>query len=817
MRRLFKWGAWGFGVLAVVLALAVIAVLSIANQTVAPLSGKLELEGLSAPVTVTRDVHGIPHIDAANRNDASMALGFTHAQDRLWQMEFLRMTGQGRLSEILGLNEDVQKIDIFLRTLGFTQQVQSSFKVMDRASQEALLAYAAGVNAWMNRDGGVFDTLLPPEFLILGHSPEPWKPEHSLVVLKLMSLQLSMNMNHELNRLALAARGLSGSEITDIIPHHRDDNAPSLPNFRSWYGLKSPPEKTAGGEAGSSILGDTSVWASNNWVLAGSRTKSGKPLLANDPHLAFNAPSLWYLAHMQWEQGSEGPVNVIGATIPSVPAIVLGRNDKVAWGFTNAGADVQDLFVESFKPDDRDSYLTPTGWQNLKKEEVVIKVKGASDLTFTRRISRHGPILPRTYKDHGDVLRDDHAIAVQWTGLSQSDRSYELLARLATAKSVRHYGTIVRGTIAPMQAMVVADDGGSIGLFTFADVPVRRADNLMAGRAPVPGWDEKYDWQGLVPRSELTQIIDPPRGALGTANSRLVEKNEPLITYDWEEPYRHDRVLKTIVNSPNKLGVEDMMAGQMDTFSPALSALRDVLIAQVVTQPRQAAALERIRDWDGRMDAQKVAPLIMAATLRHALNEVYGDDLGPVMHVMDTTPAAALLRTLQQGGARDWCDRKATGLIETCGDVLANAFEKAVSELEKRHGSNMNEWTWGSEHVFTNEHNPFGKVAPLRGIFNIERPSSGGAYTLMRAKMKLSSKDPYRATHGAGYRAIYDFNNLDASRFVISTGQSGNPASSRFDDQTDLWVAGKYLTMTANRDDWSKDALGTWNLTPVGQ
>ena len=821
MSRIVKWlGIGVVGVVGLALVLAIVIV-GLASRTVQPLSGEAQIAGLSAAVEVVRDKHGVPHILAETRADAMRALGFAHAQDRLWQMEMLRMTGQGRLSEILGQNSAVQNIDVFLRTLGFLDQARSSLSIISAENRELLEAYAEGVNHFINRETRAFEASVPPEFLILGHAPELWEPAHSLVVLKLMSLQLSMNMGRELGRLKLAARGLNSAEISDIMPHHRDETPPIMPDPGTLYPLLTPDESKAAAVAAPPELAgildmNFGRFASNNWVLAGQKTATGKPLLANDPHLAFNAPSLWYLAHLRWKDGGGAVHNAVGATIPSVPAIVLGRNDHLAWGFTNAGADVQDLYVERVKDGDENSYFGQHGWEPFRTSEEVIKVKDGQPVTFTRRVGRHGPVLPRTFSNYGDFLGNDMVLSLSWTGLSSRDDSFGVVSDLAMTKTVEEFGEVTRRTVSPMQAIVVADRQGSIGLFAQAAVPKRKPENRLAGRVPAPGWQVAYDWEGLVPASEMTAIINPPNGALGTANSRFIRPDlKAFMTHDWDEPYRQDRVLQTMVNANGKLGMDDMVRGQLDDFSPAMVDLRDLFLNRMEPRPRFAAVLDRLKAWNGRMAADKPEPLLMAAWFRNTLEGLLKDDLGPVLSVAHTAPAVTVYRIITQGGARDWCDTIGTGAKETCADVISTALDKTMMELSEEHGSNFSAWKWGDAHVVSNQHQPFTRVGPLARLFDIERPVSGGAYTLLRAKPDLGSKTPFKAVHGAGYRAVYDLSDLDKSRFIQTTGQSGNVMSDLYSDQADLWAKGDYITIPTEERQIRSRAVGTWSLAPL--
>lgn len=821
MGRLFKWGFWGFVGVVALTAIASLFLVALAARSVQPSEGRMDMAGLSGPVTVTRDANGIPHISAQTRADAVQALGFSHAQDRLWQMDFLRMTGQGRLSEILGVNEDVQNIDVFLRTLGFAEQVSASIEIMRPDTREILEAYARGVNAFLQRDLRLAEPGLPPEFLIMGHKPEPWKAEHSLLIFKILSLQLSMNMDRELKRLQLAAQGLSNAEINDIMPFHRDESPPSMPDLRTLYQLQAPEtadaDLTQNKYAGvvdqwSNGLG---LWASNNWVLSGAKTKSGKPLLANDPHLAFGAPSLWYLAHLSWPDGKGGVQNLIGATVPSMPTIVLGRNNNVAWGFTNAGADVQDLYVERVNPDDKTEYFSQNGWLKFQSRTETIKVKGGADLVFERKLSRHGPVLPRSFKKYGKLLGEDFVLALQWTGLSRRDTSFEVLSDVSLSNTVDEFGQRINQIIAPMQAIVVADKAGNVGLFAKSKLPLRKPNNQFHGRAPMPGWLIENEWAGYVPVEQQLHIVNPVLGALGTGNSKLTNSaTDPFYTFDWDEPFRQDRVLRTMVNANKKLSAKDMIAGQTDIYSAAMIAIRDEFLEQMEPRPRHAALLSQLRNWNGMMAADRTEPLVLVTFMRHAMIEIFKDDLAAVFDVTDTAPAVSLLRVLRQGGARDWCDRRDTEARESCDQILGQAFDLTLVELTEKFGAEPESWKWGKAHIMTNAHSPFSKVGILSKLFNIDRAASGGSYTLLRAKTKLAEDSRYRAVHGAGYRAIYDFSDLDNSLYVQSTGQSGNLMSSLYSNLSDKWIDGKYLQMSTRPDDYRKNALGVWKLSP---
>ena len=385
-------------------------------RSLPPVSGSMVMEGLSGPVTISRDAYGVPHIVGSSVEDVLTGLGFAHAQDRLWQMEVSRLAAQGRLSEVFG--EPTVDSDIWLRSMGLFEAAESSYQGLPAEEQEALQAYAAGVNAWMQRDGRHFASRLPPEFVILGHKPEPWKPEHSIAAIKMMSVTLAANASEEVLRLAFARIGLTSEEMDDLLPPGPSDNPPRLPDLTALLGLDSGP--LASGDdhqrAGRFPVADSDAprGASNNWVLSANRTTTGAPLLANDPHLGLTAPSIWYLAHLRAEDG-DAVRNVVGATLAGTPLVLLGRNDHVAWGLTNTANDVQDIFVERVNPDNPEEYLTPDGWQPFGVREETIRIRGGSETRFTHRWTRHGPVLQDGYRNIGAYLPKGTVAALQWS------------------------------------------------------------------------------------------------------------------------------------------------------------------------------------------------------------------------------------------------------------------------------------------------------------------------------------------------------------------------------------------------------------------
>jgi penicillin G amidase len=811
MKRVLQWVGGGATLLVLLAVILADIGYTVLRSTVAAASGALAIAGLSAPVEVVRDREGVPHVFGKTTDDLFCALGFLHAQDRLWQMELIRRAGQGRLSEMFG--DRTFSMDVFLRTLDLYGYAERSESVLPPEIRRSLEAYMRGINAFVARRTGLFEPRLPPEFILLRHEPEPWRVADSLVVAKMMALNLSTNLNHEMTRLALAAEGLTSAEIDDLLPRDNIDAPPPMPELATLYPLRRDGrQKHAAVQPVEDLIGGG---ASNNWVVSGKRTRSGKPLLANDPHLRLTAPSTWYLAHLALERPGSATINVVGATLAGVPLVVLGRGDTLAWGFTNTGPDVQDVFIEKINPDDPKLYLAPDGWRPFTSEPMSIAVKGAGARIVERRRTRHGPVLPGNYRNIEGLLGPGYVAALQWTALTDDDTTIAAGVFDPSIHGVRDYMERMRQYVVPMQSMVLADSDGNIGLIAPGRVPVRDPANKVAGRAPVPGWDATYDWKGYLKFEDLPRIENPPSGAIGTANARIVGPDYPYhLTYDWDVEYRMQRI-KELVLDRDGHDIASMRAAQADVLSGGFARLKPLMIAAARRAGGDQALLERLERWDATMRADIAEPLIFTAWERETVRAIYRDDLGAAFDRYFSTRALALTRLLEgRSTSRDWCDDRTTPARETCDGIIAGALKAALAELEKLYGADRNRWRWGPAHFAAGEHRPFGLVPGIASFFNIEVPSPGDAYTLNRGIVEFGDELPF-VNHGAStYRAIYDFADLDRSLYIQTTGQSGNPFSPGYRSFAERWAKVDYIEIPTRREAFAKGALGTWHLTP---
>jgi len=790
-----------------------------ASRSQAPIDGAMQIAGLGAEVSITRDINGVPHIKAKTRGDVAAGLGFAHAQDRLWQMEVSRMAGQGRLSEMFG--EATVGTDIWLRTMGIHESADASMSVMDAETNAMLEGYARGVNAWIERSPQVFSSKLPPEYLILGYEPEPWRPVDTLTAIKMMSVSLAENLGEEALRLGFYRIGLSDAEVLDLLPYLDADNPPAMPDLTGLLGLDTTPigetvTTADASDAFADINGMLATGASNNWVISGDRTQSGLPVVANDPHLSLMAPSVWYLAHLEVTEEFDEPRHLIGPSLPGTPFVLLGRGNDIAWGFTNTATDAQDVFVERINPDNPDEYLTPTGWVPFGQKEEFIKIRGGEDQSFTRRWTRHGPVFPASYKHFDKLLPQNTVAALQWVALAHDDTTALVGPRLYDMRTVEDFQTGFEAFLTPMQSMVVADRSGNIGFLAAGRVPQRDPANRLMGRAPAPGWNAIYDWRGFAPYKDLPRQTNPDSGLIATANTKIVGPDYPVhLTFDWEEAYRQNRI-ETLINGANEKHTPEMSRQmQADIFSPAFAGLKPRMLKLLEGKDlsnADQALVARIAAWEGDMARDKMEPLLFIAWVRQIMKLSFEDDLGFLFKDWFKLRGKVLERLLDGKTSRNWCDVKATDTEESCDQIVAEALDAAVADLSTRYGEDSDEWRWGQAHYAKGAHRPFGEVGLLRRFFNVEDESGGGPFTLDRGRTQIQDDaDPYANTNASSYRGIFDMADLDRATYIQTTGQSGNVFSGHYSDFAQIWADVKSIEIPATD---VAEPEGVWTLSP---
>ena len=758
--------------------------------------GTQSVTGLDAPVEIVRDTHAIPHIYAQSPRDGAFAMGFVHAQDRLWQMEMQRRVGAARLSEIFG--DRSLNTDRFLRTLGVYRVAERNFSMLSPETRAIYQAYAAGVNAYLETRSG----LLPLEFVVLGHEPEPWRPADSLVWLKMMAWDLGDNFEDELLRARLASR-LDPDQLRDLwAPYPGDASPPPAARWPSFDPADIDFEAIAAAVPKQRVSG----LGSNSWVLSGAHTESGKPLLANDPHLRLEMPSLWYLAHI-----STPEFEAVGATLPGLPFPVLGRTRNFAWGFTNTGPDVQDLFIERIDPDDPARYLTPDGSLPFEVRTETIRVAGAEAVEITVRETRHGPVVSDVIEDSGSFLEAGHTLAFSWTALDDDDRTAEALVRAVAAADLDAFVTALRDMAVPQQTIVFADRTGNIGYVAPGRIPIRASGQ---GHMPAPGWTGTHDWVDRIPFEALPRADNPDEGRIVAANDRLVGLDYPFyLTDDWTPPYRARRI-EALLDARPAHGVESFTAIQQDVVSLAAARLLPVLLE--LTAPSDDAtrqALDLLAAWDHRMGRDRPEPLIYMAWLRELMRELFADELGEAFEDYWEIRTEVMHRVLTK--RTDWCDVATTDERESCATAAAAALSDAIANLAPHYGTDLAEWRWGEAHAVWMKHRVLGEIPVIGSWFEVWLPSGGERATVKAGGFTVSNPDhPFVQDHGAGYRAVYDLGEPERSVFTQSTGQSGNPLSVHYDDFAEAWRDGRYLPMLTDRVRVEENALGTLILRP---
>jgi len=784
MRRVFRGG-----VLLLLVAIAALAAFGLWLSTSLPQWNGRVAVPVSQPVEIIRDAVGATRIVAATQNDAYLALGFAHAQDRLWQMDAYRRIGAGRVAEVIGTPG--LTVDRFMRTLGLYRAAERQAATLPTPVQDALRAYAAGVNAYIDQHAGPW----PPEFSLLAYEPAPWQPADSLVLGKVLALLLGGNWFEELRRAALLDR-LPPAEVDFLMPTDLPDGpttlaaAPPLPGTAAQLLAAVPaliqPRR-----------------ASNAWAVDGRHTDSGKPILASDPHLGLTAPGIWYLASLH----APG-LAMTGGTVPGMPVHLLGHNGHIAWGLTTTYGDLTDLVVLDVGADDPERYRVGDTSHPFTVREEQIQVRFGRDHILRVRETMFGPVLSGVLESAAMRAGESAVVVLQAAFLNEADQTAAAMYALNRATNWESFRAALRSYGAPQQNVLYADTGGTIGFFAPGLVPVRRA-----GRGLVPGTTPENDWTGFVPFDALPQQRGAAEGILLNANNRIVGPDYPhFISADWEPPFRAERLGEMLHGDIG--GDRDAHAAlQADTVSSMARLMLPAMTAMLGNTPvndAAQAAHDALRDWRYRMDAEAIAPTIFAAWYAALEATIFDDDLGDQSGRIDPRQVHAVLT----GDLAPWCDNRHTPEVqETCATAVARALEAAVATLSARYGADMGNWRWGTAHPARFTHPLLSFVPWVPRWLGITVPSSGGNYTLMRGG--YADRDGvFTNGHGAGYRAVYDLGDLDQSLFMEAPGTTGNPYSRYFAEHSDAWRSGAMFrlpTLDAARN----DARGILTLVPA--
>ncbi len=788
-------------VLVGVLVLAVIVIVSgfywlhhIKTAAIPDYSKDIQIEGLTAEVNIFRDSLGIPHIYTDNATDLYRAVGFAMAQDRLWQMDLLRRVTQGRLSEILG--KDMVKTDILMRALRIQEK---SEKILDKSTPEiiqALEAFSEGVNVY------IANNPLPPEFKILTYSPEPWKPVHSVNLIGYMSWDLTSGWGTEILMHQLQGK-VSTNQIEQLIPKTEYQKMAIYKDFHS-------PEVKIGEtilSAGNRLeeLGAQIFYGSNNWAVSGKKSKTGKPLLANDMHLGLMSPGIWYQMH----QNIEGKLNVTGLVLPGQPFVIAGHNDSIAWGMTNVMVDDLDFYAEKLN-EDSTKYLLDGKWKDLLIKTDAIKIKGEDDFENILRFTHRGPIVSN-FKKGADV-----PISIHWLGneMSNEIRSVFLLNR---ANNWVDFRDAVKTFTAVSQNIVYADVTGNIGLQCCAGVPIRAGNGVQI----YPGDSSKYDWTGLVPFEELPFEFNPERGYVSSANNKTVPDDYPYYISHWFAlPDRIDRI-REMLEEKELLGIEDFEAMQRDVKSKKAEYFIPIFLAAIKAEPnlneKESESLKKLEEWNYELTSESVAASLFEIMYRKVCENLIKNDLSPEIYE-DLKGQRMLLENLllniQTEKTSEWIDDKTTTETETFENIITRSFKQTVADLTAENGENTDNWNWGKMHTFTIQH-PLGKVEILDKVLDLNKGpfEMPGSYHTV-CPYSYSYNNLYKVNHGASHRHIFDVSNWDASKTIIPTGTSGIPASDFYLNQTEMYINNQYHADAFSKTEVEKAAKFKMELMP---
>ncbi|MFE3835688.1 penicillin acylase family protein [Pseudogemmobacter sonorensis] len=778
------------------------------------------LAGLSAPVEVIRNNDSVPHIIGESDEDVFFALGFVHAQDRLWQMTLLRRTAQGRLSELFGpmtlqTDELIRRLDLYTLAL-------DSVAAQDETTLAALTAYSAGVNAWIEEVNRGARGRGAPEFWFFEPEISAWAPADSIAILKLMALQLTGHAQNEVLRARLSLV-LPAERLSDIMPEDPGQGVTTLPDYAELIPGTLPGDRPIRFASGplSPVAEPGLSGASNAWAAVPGRSAAGGALLANDPHLGFTAPTIWYLARLELQSGG-----VIGATIPGMPVVMIGRSEEMGWGLTTAYLDDQDIVIEKLNPEDPQEYLLPDGrHERFRMRQTIVTVKDAAPVTLTLRWSRNGPILPGHHYDLQGVTPAGHVAALSWTALSGADTSMTAAMRLMSAPGLDAALEAGRLYIAPAQNLMLAGRDG-IALQLIGAMPMRDPAHPTQGRMPAPGWIETTGFRGSFPYEENPRFLNPEAGLLGNTNNKTVDRPFPRhVSFVWGDTMRIQAWLN-LMKTREVHTRESFIEAQLDTVNPTARALLPLIGADLwftgeaapegTPEAFRQRALKLLAEWNGEMNEHLPEPLIAEAWLRALQERLIRDELGPLAENL-TRPSPVFIERVWRdiGGASVWCDVVQSAPVETCTDMARIALDEALIRLSESYGPNIESWRWGDAHQATHDHPVLGKVAVLKWFVNIRQSTSGGDDTLMRGRTIGSGPNPFLNVHGAGYRGVYDFADPDSSVFISATGQSGHFLSRHYDDLGELWRRGEYIPMSLDPALANAAAAGVMRLTPA--
>ncbi len=815
MSTLFRWLLRVFIAVSVLFLLALVLLYYFASRSIPEYNAEYGVDKLSKNVEIVRDNKGVPHVFAQSDNDAYFGLGFSHAQDRLWQMTLLRRSAQGRLSEIFG--SETLASDEFSRRLGIYRLAQSAVQYQSDDAMDALQSYADGVNAWLKVLGSEALGRGAPEFFLFKPEIAPWVPADSLAILKMMALRSSDHLQSDILR-ARTSLAVGADLMRDILPDDPSSGLMSMPEYAAMFPAPSLPlAAVAKRHALFPMAPRGYETASNIWAAKSERTAAKASLLAADPHNALSAPGFWSLARLELSNGG-----VIGATVPGLPLIMSGRSTKIAWGLSASHADDQDIFIEKLNPENANEYLTSRGYKAFENENVIIDIRGLPNKTIALRWTINGPVLDKDTFGLGQITPVGHVASLRSTALFDKDRSFTSLFSLMSESSVKNALTHFEDYVTPQYNLAIADVD-NIALQTIGKLPKRDINHVGQGRIPSQGWLPRNQWKGFFPYSDNPGQLNPNSGIVANTNNKTTDAAFPKhVSHRWGDSFRISRLSKLL--NERKIHTRDsFMEAQLDNVSFAARSILPLIAkelwftgdtaAEGTSERLRQQALELLANWNGDMNEHIPEPLIYAAWIRNLQSFLIRDELGPLASSFKQVDPVFLERVMRNvDGANVWCDVRQSSRSETCTDIARQSLDAALLELSAQFGDRIDSWQWGQAHMARHDHQVFGQMPLINWVSNIRQPTSGGDHTLMRAQTSNSSNRPYTNVHAAGFRALIDFSDLESSLYIVSTGQSGHPLSRHYDDLSQLWRRGEYIPMALDPQLARAGAVGITNL-----
>ncbi|WP_042357663.1 penicillin acylase family protein [Bacillus rubiinfantis] len=756
--------------LAVILTLLLIVIIAayvFVRRSLPVTEGEVTVRSLQQKAAVYRDNHGVPHIEAKTLHDLYVAQGYVTAQDRMFQMDLSRRQASGELSEVIGKATVDQ--DKFFRTLGLRRAAEVSYNAYSDEAKQVLQWYADGVNAYIKEAKA--NGTLPVEFTLAGYKPKEWTPIDSLTIGKYMAFDLGGHWEGQAFRYYLA-QNFSEEKALDLFPSYPEDG-PTVIQALKEQKLDIP-------KSFATAVVPNEWNGSNNWVVSGDKTKSGYPYLADDPHLGLATPAIWYETHLK------GPkLNVSGVIFAGVPGIILGRNDHIAWGVTNVGPDVQDLYIEKRNPDNPAEFEYNGKWEQAKVVSEPIKVKGQKTIPYDVVVTRHGPIISEFAHDD----QPNTALAMRWTALEPSTE-LEAVMKFNAAKNWEEFKQALTFFHTPAQNFVFAAKDGTIAYRANGLIPIRKKGD---SSVPVPGWTDEYEWKGYIPWEELPTVVNPKEGFISTANNKVVGDDYPYhITNTWAQPYRQERI-REVLGSKEQFTVEDMLALQFDQHNLQAKEFMPLFLKKLLAQKDKwrkidSKVYKELVDWKYVDSKDEAAPLVFHLWMQEIADVLFEKEITKEMDELFEGKAQIvdqLIRRAAEGEPGPWMED--AGGLET---VVWTAYKRAVDRSSELQGENPGDWNWGEFHAVPFKH-PLSAIKPLNYLFNYKDPipMGGSRVTVGAAGWKA---DTGEVNHGASWRSVVDLQDLSRSYNVVGPGQSGHVLSEWYYDQAEDWTTGKY-------------------------